>query len=122
MDRGEHSHRALLAAAVAGIIVGVHAPAITTWARRILDIVFPSMGWRGEQDEREKREERAASKYLEEVAVMDRGGRRDDYEIDLKPNTWNPAFGKTMAMYLEDRAIQLYDYAIVRKKERNRPG
>ena len=29
-------------------------------------------------------------------------------------NTWNPAFGKTIAMYLEDRAIQLYDYVIVR--------
>ena len=43
--------------------------------------------------------------------------RRDDYEIDLKPNTWNPAFGKTIAMYLEDRAIQLYYYAIVRKRE-----
>ena len=28
-----------------------------------------------------------------------------------------PAFGKTIAMYLEDRAIQLYDYAIVQKKE-----
>ena len=37
--------------------------------------------------------------------------RIDNYEIDLKPNTWNPAFGKTVAMYLEDRAIQLYYYA-----------
>ena len=43
--------------------------------------------------------------------------RRDDYKIDLKPNTWNPAFGKTIAMYLEDRAIQLYIYAIERKQE-----
>ena len=42
---------------------------------------------------------------------------RCNYEIDLKPKTWNPAFGKTIAMYLEDRAIQLYDYAIVQKKE-----
>ena len=43
--------------------------------------------------------------------------RRGDYEIDLKQNTWNPAFGKTIAMYLEDQAIQLYYYAIVRKEE-----
>ena len=43
--------------------------------------------------------------------------RRDDYEIDLKPNTWNPAFGETIAMYLEDRAIQLCYYTIVRKEE-----
>ena len=28
--------------------------------------------------------------------------RGDDYEIDLKPKTWNPAFGKTIAKYLED--------------------
>ena len=43
--------------------------------------------------------------------------KSDDKEIDLKPETWNPAFGKTIAMYLEDRAIQLYYYAMVQKKE-----
>lgn len=43
--------------------------------------------------------------------------RRDDHQIDLKPDTWNPAFGKTMAMYLEDRAIQLYHYVFVKEEE-----
>ena len=43
--------------------------------------------------------------------------KSDDKEIDLKPETWNPAFGKTIAMYLDDRAIQLYYYAMVQKKE-----
>jgi hypothetical protein len=43
--------------------------------------------------------------------------RGDDHQIDLKPDTWNPAFGKTIAMYLEDRAIQLYYYAIVLEEE-----
>ena len=42
---------------------------------------------------------------------------RNDAEVDMKTDTWNPAHGKTTAMFLEDRAMQLYYYIFVLEKE-----
>ena len=43
--------------------------------------------------------------------------RRDDYEIDLKPNTWNPAFGKTIASIWK---IGPFNYTIMQLCERKK--
>ena len=34
--------------------------------------------------------------------------KKDEMEIDLQGNTWNPGYAKTIAMYFEERAMQLY--------------
>ena len=43
--------------------------------------------------------------------------QRDVFEVELKPDRWNPAHGKTTARYLEDRAIQLYYHVYVKKED-----
>ena len=41
--------------------------------------------------------------------------KKDEMEIDLQGDTWNPGYAKTIAMYFEERAMQLYYHVKILK-------
>ena len=45
--------------------------------------------------------------------------KKDELIIELQSNTWNPGYAKTVAMYFEERAMQLYYHAIILESPTN---
>ena len=42
--------------------------------------------------------------------------KKDDLTKEIKTNNWNPGYAKTLAMYFEERAMQLYYHVKILKE------